>query len=260
MKALIMIGLLAVVHPSAMVAADDPFAVPATEPPRPERLILKLPAAVMHRKTEGGQHEYRISGIYSASAKEEEPKNVASTYKAYVPQCLGFDLDFKLLTATFSTSRELSLSELAYATDDLAEFGGDLPYWCELEARDILPSELAGSLQYSTSTVTIDAPSGLAWFSMPDDQPLRIPLGFGGPDLGTLLIVPSTAHCMAHSRYVLRVLDGKGLLIWTDEKTLFAGVKIATSDVDKDSIHEIWIYRDDHGEEARFQIKGAFKK
>lgn len=259
MKAYALVTALALLFPIVSFGEVDPFEA-APDPPRPERVIERLPKSISHREIEDGQHEYVISGIYATSPKHDIEDPGALLGEPLIPDCLTCTFDFKKLTCTFTTSRKLTYSELAYALDDIAELGGDMPYWVELEARDIMPSELAGRLEYTTSTVTIDAPTGLAWFWAPDDKPLRIPLSYGGPNLGTLLIVPSTAHCMAHSRYVLRVLDGNGLLVWTDEKTLFAGVKIALSDIDKDSMHEIWIYRDDHGKEERFQITGAFKK
>ena len=259
MKSFTIVALLYLAPLPILQAEDDPF-TQSTPEARPQRTIAKLPKSITYKKIHAKQHEYTVSGIYNASENNEQLKDVASIYKACIPDSVAMSLDFKAMKATFSTSRELSLSELAYALDDMAELGGDLPYLVEMESRDILPSDLAARLQYNTSPIESEAPSSLAWLGGPGDQPLRIPISFGGPGLGTLLIVPSTAHCMADSRYVVRILDGEGLLIWADEKTFFAQITIATSDVDNDSIHEIWINRDDHGHKARFQIKGAFKK
>jgi len=242
---------------SSRAAEPGPFAAPEPDPPRPERVISKLPQSVTCQKGDGGVYAYGISKIYNAPDGKNGEDSLSSIYEALVPACISFKLSLEDRSCTFSTSRELTLSELAYALDDMAELGGDLPYWAELEARDIPRSELAGKRIYSTLPVTTNTPSGLAWFWLLDDQPFRIPLGSSVPESGSLLIVPSTAQCMCHPRYVLRILDEKGLLVWSDERNLFAGVKIALTDLDNDSVHEIWIERDDHGEKARFQIKKA---
>ncbi len=228
-------------------AADQPVQPPSSN------TAGKLPRSITHEKNDQGAHVYGVTGIYARSGDRN------STYQEQVPDCTNFKINPENQTCTFTTSRELPIPELSRAFDLMAGGSGELPYWFELEARDTPPSALVGELRYSTTPVTSEAPAGLAWFHMPLEQPLRIPLGIRGRDPGTLWIVPSTAQCMSHSKYVLRILDEKGKLVWTDEKTLFADVNIAITDIDNDTVHEIWINRDDHGQTARFQIKGAFQ-
>jgi hypothetical protein len=237
-------------------AEEDPFAESAGEEVRPERTILKLPKAVSHRQIDPSKHEYTISDIYSASENNDELKDVALTYKALIPDSLDLDLDFKAGRATFSTSRKLTLSELAYAIDDMAELGGDIPYWVELEARELETTKDYARISYKVELTEQEPPSGLAWFWVPKDKLFQIPLSFGGPDLGSLLVVPTTAFCMCHSRFSLRVLDPEGKLIWKEEGTAYAGVKIALGNANEFGMHKIWLTRDDHGVSKRFLISG----
>jgi len=260
MKTMTIIGVLFVAVLSTMHAEDDPFAKTAEEPARPDRKILKLPKAVTHGLIDASKHEYTVSGIYSASAKNKALEDVTSAYKIFLPNALDVVLDFKANKAIFSTSRELSYSELAYAIDDMAKLGGDIPFWFELEARDIgITTEYTRS-RYTIQATTKDAPSELAWFWVPKDRALTIPLNVGGPELGSLLIVPSTAFCMCHSRFNLRILDPEGKLIWKDEASAYAAVKIALSNAKDSGMHRIWMNREDHGKSKKFLISGHLVK
>ena len=260
MKTMTIIGGLFVAVLSTMHAEDDPFAKTAEEPARPDRKILKLPKAVTHSLIAASKHEYTVSGIYSGAAKNKAVENVASVYKSCIPNALDVALDFKASKATFSTSRELSYSELAYAIDDMAELGGDIPFWFELEARDIEITTEYNRSRYTIQATTKDAPSELAWFWVPEDRVFTIPLNVGAPELGSLLIVPSTAFCMCHSSFTLRILDPEGKLIWKDEASAYAGVKIALSNAKDSAMHRIWMNREDHGKSKQFLISGHMVK
>lgn len=261
MKALSVIGILLLAVLSPVPATDDPFAKSATEQKRPERTILRLPKAVTHRMIDASKHEYTISGIYMGfAAKSEDPKEASSTYRIFIPDSLEIDLDFKTRKATFSTSRELSLSELAYAIDDMAEQGGDIPFWLELEARDLENTKDFARIRYSIEATEKESPPELAWFWMPKGREFRVPLSFGGPELGSIMVVPSTAFCMCHSRFNLRILDPEGKVIWKEEDTAYAGVRIALSNANEFGMHKIWLIRDDHGETKKFLISGHFIK
>ena len=260
MNPLTIIGMLLLAVLPTVPAEDDPFAKSAGVEVRPQRTILKLPKAVTHRMIDATKHEYTISGIYSASAKNDELKDVASTYKIFVPDSLEFDLDFKARMARFSTSRELTLSELAYAIDDMAKLGGDIPFWVELEARDMENTKDLPRIRYTIKATAEDAPPELAWFWVPKDRAFQVPLSLGGPELGSLLVVPSTAFCMCHSKFNLRILDPEGKLIWKEEDTAYAGVRIALSNANEFGMHKIWLTRDDHGESTKFLISGHLIK
>jgi hypothetical protein len=260
MKPLTIIGMLLLAVLPTVPAEDDPLAKSTGEEARPQRTILNLPKAVTHRMIDATMHEYTISGIYSASAKNNEFKNVASTYKIFIPDSLELDLDFKARKATFSTSRELSLSELAYAIDDMAKHGGDIPFWVELESRDLENTKDFARIRYTIEATDEDPPPELAWFWVPKDRAFQVPLSLGGSELGSLLVVPSTAFCMCHSKFNLRILDPEGKLIWKEEDTAYAGVRIALSNADEFGMHKIWLTRDDHGESKKFLISGHFIK
>jgi len=247
------------VLPSAP-AEDDPFAESDGEA-RPERAILKLPGGVTHKMVDETSHQYTVSDIYmGAASKEDDPKKASSTYAFLIPDVLDLNLDFKAKKATFTTSRKLTLSELAYAIDDMAELGGDIPYWAELDARDLQDTKEFTRIRYKIEEVKKDPPAELAWFWIPDDQPFQIPLSLGGFGQGSLLVVPSTAQCMCHSRFTMRILDPKGKVIWQQKDAAYGGVRIALSSDDQLGMHKIWMRRSDHGTNADFIINGQAGK
>ncbi|MGF1657146.1 MAG: hypothetical protein ACFCU3_09230 [Verrucomicrobiales bacterium] len=164
-----------------------------------------------------------------SSSTPEDRAEASALYKFYIPDALEFHLDLKAKKATFTTSRELAFSELAYAIDDIAELGGDLPFWVELEARDLEPTKEYARLSYKVESTAQEPPSALAGFWVPKRRAFQIPFSLGGPEQGSLLVVPTTAFCMCHSRFSLRILDPEGKLIWKEETTAYGKVRIALS-------------------------------
>ena len=252
MKSLAAIGFVTIMTLQCAAQEEDPFAAdPQPDPPRPERKIKKLPNSVTYEE-EDKAHTYTINGIYKGAGEDND---VSSTYKVFVPECTSLKLNFNAGTCTIVTSRKLTLSELAYSIDDLARLGGDLPYWQELEARDIERSGAFHPKRFTTEKLDGEFPAGLAWFWVPKDRDLTTSFNWTQFEQGNLLIVPKTAHCMAHSRFAIRILDRDGKLVWQDTDTALAAVRFAIADTDQDGAHEIYIDRDDHGEETRFHIK-----
>jgi hypothetical protein len=248
-----LIGTFTLLALSLAHAEVDPFTNPAPDPPRPERKIENLPSSISHKTTEDGAHSYTVTGVYDASEEEDE---IATTYEALIPECTSLTLNFENRTCTFTTSRQLTFSELAYAFDDLAQLGGDLPYWLELEARDIEHSEAYHPKLYAVDKLDEEFPTGLAWFWVPRYEEFRIPFKWTPYSQGQLLIVPHTAHCMARSRFTIRILDRDGKLVWQDDGTAFGAVRLAVADTDEDGAHEIYIDRDDHhGRKDRLHLK-----
>ena len=243
-------GLLAA---SLAHAEEDPFADPAPAPPRPERKISSLPKSVTY-EAKDGSHIYTISGIYVTSP-EHEIDDPGSLSEAFIPDCEDCTFDFRKRTCTITTSRKLTFSELAYAIDDIAGMCGDLPYWFELEARDLPASEEFAGVRFAVEAVEGAHPKRLGWFWLPDDKPFEIPFAFGPNQTMKVLIVPTTAFCMCHSRYCIRILDESGKLVWQDNNTAYAGISVAVTDQDEDFVHELLIRRHDHGKDARFRIK-----
>jgi hypothetical protein len=257
MKFLAVIGILFFAILPRLPAEDDPFAKSDAEVVRPERTILKLPSAVTHKRVDAAKHQYVVTGIYmGAASKEKDPKEGSSIYKASIPDVLDIDLNFETRKATFFTSRELSLSELAYAIDEMARLGGDIPFWAELDARDLQDSKNLTRIRYEIEDTKKEPPPKLAWFLVPDDRPFQIPLSLGGFEQGSLLVVPSTAQCMCHSRFTLRILDPEGKVIWKQEDAAFGGIRIALSSDDELGMHKIWMRRSDHGTNKNFIIRG----
>ena len=260
MKPLSLLALVSLfsAFPHPLLGEDKPKGDEIAEEARPERVIQKLPKAITYRKIDATRHEYVISSIYTASEKKGLSDKVADSYLPRIPDALDIKLDFTKRTASFSTKRELSFSELAEAIDEMARLGGDIPYWSELEARDLEATKDFRQLKYSIATETENPPSGLAWFSMPRDRTFSIPLNLFGPDPGSLEVVPTTAYCMCHSKYILRILDPKGKVIWKEENIAFAEVQIALYQAKDSNLHEIRLVRDDHGETRSFVIRGKF--
>lgn len=249
--------------------------VAGEELPKPERKIEHLPKSITYQKRADGKHAYSVAGIYNASERskkeqirtdaqrEKDDKNPfgpldlsdypESIYQGTIPDCDEVEADFPNRVLRFTTSRKLPFDELAKVIDEMARIGGDLPYWDELEARDIGQSSAYSAENYEISTPKDEFPSGLAWFLVPDRKvstPIKIDFF-----QGTLLFIPSTAHCMVHSRFSIRILDPNGLVLWEDDKTALADVRFALADIDQDGLHEILLIRDDHGKEDRFLIR-----
>ncbi|MCP5531775.1 MAG: hypothetical protein H7A48_01230 [Akkermansiaceae bacterium] len=248
-----LIAAFAMLAASFAHAEDDPFADPAPDLPRPERKISSLPKSIAHEARDG-MHVYTISEIY-ATSPEHEIDDPGSLSEAFIPDCEDCTFDFKKRTCTITTSRELTFSELAYAIDDIAGMGGDMPYWAELAARDLPETEEFSELDFVAEEFGGDFPERLAWFSLPDDQPFEIPFPITQIDHFKVLIVPTTAFCMCHSRYCVRILDPAGKLVWKDSSTAFAGMSVAIAVSDNGVGPELLMRRDDHGEEASFVVK-----
>ena len=243
--------------PTAL-AEEDPFAESDAEV-RPERMISKLPHSITYSIVAENKHQYTVSGTYMGAVSKKEDPAEASTYSFVIPGVLDLNFDFNAKKATFTTSRKLTNSELAYAIDDMAELGGDIPFWVELEARDLEFTDEYARISYKVEPTEQEPPSELARFRVPKDKVFQIPLSFGGPALGSLLVVPTTALCMCHSRFSLRVLDPEGKLIWKEEGTAYGGVQIALSNANEFGMHKIWLTRDDHGQSKEvFLISGTF--
>ncbi|HRQ90093.1 MAG TPA: hypothetical protein PLA50_14940 [Bacteroidia bacterium] len=248
------------------------------ESPKPERKIEHLPKSITYQKRADGKHAYSVAGIYNASERriKESQRGIddenpfgpldpsiypESIYQKIIPDCDEVKADFPNRVLRFTTSRELPYDELAKVIDELA-MGGDLPYWGELEARDIGQSPAYSAENYEISTPKEEFPSGLAWFAVPRDRKISTSIHIDPWDQGTLLFIPSTGiihstgPCMVvHPRFSIRILDPDGLVLWEDDETALADVRFALADIDQDGLHEILLVRDDHGKEDRFLIR-----
>lgn len=222
--------------------------------PRPPRKIEKLPSCIRYVSSGESIHTYTLTGI--CKQQETDLKEAGSLYQSFVPDCVKLQLDYKADTCVFTTSRRLGLEELSYAMDDLADLGGHLPFWLELEARDWPVSDLYSPERFNIKPVTEKQmpASGFAWFAIPKGLAFDSPLGLGGPEMGKLRIVPFTTYCMCHQRFTLRIVDAQNKVIWNHDKELFGSLKLAITDLDGDSVHEILLWRYDHGKLDHFMI------
>jgi len=230
---------------------EDPFAQTTQEPPRPERKISSLPKSLTY-ESEDGRHIYTVSGIYDTSAVDGID-DVGQLCEVYIPDCLTCVFDFEEKTCQIVTSRKLGFSELAYAVDDIAALCGDLPYWAELEARDIEEAAEGDQIDFDVQMIKQTHPKGLGWFSIPKDRKFEMP--FDGAERNMkLLVVPTTAYCMCHSRFCIRILNKAGKVVWEDEEIANGSISIAVSDQNRDYVHELLLRKNDHGKESRYRI------
>lgn len=257
MKAITLIPIFIILSSWFAYAEKDPFGDTKPDPTRPNRKITKIPKSIKHKKGEDGIHRYIISGIYSGSQKSEI-QNPGDLYEASIPACDDCKLDFNKLTCTIRTTRELTNSELAYAIDDIAKMGGDLPYWVELEARDIVKTIDFTNMDFSVEKIKGKHSNKLGWFTPSKDRSFQIPYSVGQEF--KILIVPTTAYCMCHSRFCIRILDPSGKVVWKNEAIAFGGFSLALSDQDEDLIQEILIRCYDHGKDTHFIIKPKANK
>jgi len=236
-----------------LCAENDPFAEGCPDPPRAERRITLVPDAIAYKKFKADKHVYTIAGIYCRQKKGINDDEIM--YSAMIPDCESVKLDYDKRLCSFITNRKLTNSELAYAIDDLSHIGDEIPSWLELEARDIPKGEFYGQANFLVKPFLGDFPKALAWFWLDKRSALSAPVLVGIGSQASLRIVPTKSHCMAHSCFSIRILDSQGKLMWQEESTAFAAVRIAISDIDEDGAHEILIDRNDHGKRTRYIIQ-----
>jgi len=276
------IALTSLILPSVVAQEEDnPFTDFTPPEDKPPRVIKKLPDSIRHDELPNGKHIYTVTRIYNASEKSKaaiakanrERENTGrdinnpfgdrdylddfpeSGYKSSMPDCEKVTINFEYRTCTFITTREIALPELADAIDHMAWNYGDLPYWNELEARDIAKSEHYHEQNFSVEPFEGEMPDKLAWFHAHGQQSVSSLIGLFGFRQGKLTISPTTAHCMAHSCFAIRVFDWDGKVYWRDDSTALADIQFAVADVDLDGDHDILIKRYDHGESDRFLIR-----
>lgn len=210
-----------------------------------------LPRSVAYQEIAPDKHSYTVDGIYNPLNKDEYSEGFASIYRNIVPHCTGFQVDYPGLKCTFTTSRKLETSDLAPALDEMARIGGEVPAFAELRARDIPESPLGSKIAFSMSADNGQTSGPLDWVRMPEEGELRLPVVLGASGPGTLLIVPSTAHCMIHSRFVIRFLDSDGLVIWKDGENAYGTIEIAMQPADGKPL-KLFLHRNNHGMEDDF--------
>jgi len=240
------------------MADDDPFAdenQEYQEPPRPERNIRKMPKSVSYELESGCNHLYTIHNIYTRYAREtHKEKDEPAFYSSALPRNSMIRFDLKKKTCVFTIPRKLTLSELAYVIDDYAFSDGVIPTWLELEARDREKSKNIDGLKFSLKAYEEHSPEKLAWFRVPREtsisQSFRPFSSLASPEL-TLRLIPSTAMCICHSRYSLRILDETGAVLWLDDQHVSGSVRFALTDIDGDRSHDILLQCDDHGLKSR---------
>lgn len=220
----------------------------------------KLPGSISIRQLKPHQYEYTISGIYGDHSKLDVSRgDYLRAFEAMIPSCTKFNLNMKQNTAIFSTSRILKFQELVDTIDGLAGLADLIPYWAELEARDLPTREGRQGINYRLEQFNGVVPAELAWFSLPQDGKFETPLGVGPGAYGRLNMVRATAHCMAESRITLRVIDRDGVVIWKHNSETYGSLRVALGGDIEPGLHKIWVWRracSDSGDNF-FLIRGA---
>ena len=244
----------------------DPFAEPTVPLPKPEipdRGVLKLPESVTYECLDSGKHEYRIAGLYSLE-EDSDPDGSASYYARSFEYVLeeGAEAEVELVNGclVIRVSEQIPYDSLAFAIDGVASGGGEVPTWVELEARDLKRSELYDRNHYHVVKLNDEFPRGLAWLSMSRSEELRLPFTTKFWSKGTLLVSPTTARCMCHSRFAIRILHEDGYIIWEEADPAHGAVQVAMADIDSDRIHELYFETNDHGKRARYVVKPERKQ
>jgi hypothetical protein len=243
--AIVIAGLLSC-SVASTPAADLPGQTPGSA-----QATAELPKSIGHERNPQGHHVYSVP-VVRLNATDRR-SDTLDYYKYLLPECFELKLDEKKQVVTFSTKRELTTTELAEALNHMAADSGEMPYWLEVEARD-LPKSPTFRPDYFKVTKLKELPKGLAWFGAPTKAVLQLPLELLPLSIGTLHVTPSTAHCMAHSRFALRVLDEAGKVIWQEDTLALATSEFAVADVDEDGVHEVYLRRNDHGKVDFFLI------
>lgn len=249
------LAALLVVSVAGLAQENDPFSS-SSEPIWPlkdfthrEKPVVSFPRSVTHR-FDGKNHEYLISGLYTEfhKGKAQAP---TSAIDLYIQPLVRVEVDIATKTCRVLTSREVTPSEFANAVDHAAYIDGMIPYWAELENRD-----LPVAIPFSTDLYEVVPPSPevaamrQGWFYLNKRRAFSSPLNLSAVEMGRLLIVPSTAYCMCHARFSIRILDAEGRIVWLNDDLAYSSVSIAITDVDGDDCHEILLRRLDHAEEA----------
>lgn len=216
------------------------------------RKIIKMPSGITHHRA-GGKSTYVISGIIRHTP-ELKLNEANRAHQLLIPDCSGFRLDRSGRKCSFVTTEELPLSELADTIDLLAKKGGEVPYWAELEARDLPVSE-KGDVSYKITSSTKKIADDLHWVSLQKDESFETAITLSSEGTGRILIVPSTAMCMCHSRYSIRILDAEQKVIWRDDREAYGSIRVAIADIDGDKSQEILLSRSDHGKDGNFVIR-----
>jgi hypothetical protein len=267
---------------------DSQAGDPSKQRGESSRALLSKPSSLFYEREADTKHRYTFSGIYTASeetreagkagkslggggggdSKVEDPfgSSIPSAnypediYRSMIPDCSDITVDFKERKCSFVTSRKLELWELADVFDQLAGDWGDFPYWIEMENRGVKKSKEFEKKNYLIEEFTGEPPANLAWFSVPENRQISTLIGVNESQQGKLMFNPTTAFCMCHSRFAIRVLDEEGCLVWQDESLSFGGVRFAVADINSDGLHDILLDRYDHGETKRFLIKRSIEQ
>ena len=216
------------------------------------------PAHLTHMRLDNGHHEYRVVGLYALDEGRDPADSAsycANTFGYLLPEGAEVEAELKDGSLVIRTSVLIPYDTLAFALDGVATGGGEVPTWVELEARDLKKSELFDRNHYQVVKLDNDFPAGLAWLGMSRTQELRLPFVTKFWSTGTLLVGPTTARCMCHSRFAIRILHEDGSLIWEDSDSAYGAVQIAMADTDGDRIHEVYFEANDHGKSARYVLK-----
>jgi hypothetical protein len=214
-----------------------------------------LPKSIIYTQA-NGHHTYSFTGLYHFPMpnKEDEKDDAASWASWYYPAVISATVNHKAGTFSVTTSEKLSMEKLREGVDKQARETGEMPYWAELVWRDRKKAENFSKDRFKVTPVKVKAiPRKYAWSFANRRKPLELPFQTDG-QLFTFVVSRASAHCMAHDRYAIRVLDESGAIVWENQDLVVEVCCFALMDQNEDDVPEIFVDREDHGKEERFVI------
>jgi hypothetical protein len=227
---------------------------------------VPIPSGIVQGR-DGSSFTYTVSSIYGKFAKDQ--RESAETSALFYLQDSGFPeataASFDLTNRTFRlvTKKPIPGHLLRDFVDFIARNYGDLPYWSELQARELPKAPDFSARNFQLKRLKRELPEGLAWFGV-GNEPLRLPIGIDLFRRGTLLISRTTAYCMCHDCLAIRILDEKGRLFWQTEDFAQGSVSFALTGPEDErgaGTHDVIISVDDHGwRGARYRLTRNFEE
>lgn len=227
---------------------------------------VQLPSGIVQGR-DGDNFTYSISDVYGNYAKTKS-KEAADDLLFHL-EWIGFkdgltaSFDLKKRTFRLATKKPLSGILLRELSNYSARVSGDLPYWSELQARDLPKAPDYAEKNFSLKPMKKKLPEPLAWFGVGEDG-LRLPIKLNPFRKGTVWVTRTTAYCMCHSLLAIRVLDESGRLLWKSENFAPGSARFALTQSESNDgwgQHDVLIDVDDHGfKSARYRLIPNFNE
>jgi hypothetical protein len=133
---------------------------------------------------------------------------------------------------------------------------GGIKATCYSRSGDLKTNQAVYVVTYEDGTYTVSQSGKVERIEWPDHSVMsRKPeaehaINYGKGDAGSLKFNPSTAYCMCHSRYAMRLFDETGEYVWENQDNVYGNHYPVVYDFQNDGIDEIVIFREDHSDES----------